>query len=150
MLRNSTNLKEQHHNLPMMLLHARETMLIEFEPILNQHCLTNQQWRIMSALNDHGHLSEKQLCAICQVLTLSIHTVLNRMCSLELIEIARSDTQEKIISLSDNGKNIMNEIMPMLSDKYAEIENSYGSDVLDSLYTALGQVLKHNNKYQTM
>ena len=131
-----------------MLLHARETMLLAFEPVLNQYCLTNQQWRILSALDEYGQLTEDELCTSCQILKLSISSILNRMANLELVEIQFDDSKQKIISLSQKGHQIIKEITPILSEKYNEIEKSYGTDVLDNLHNALDQVLQHNDKFR--
>ncbi|MDU2926702.1 MAG: homoprotocatechuate degradation operon regulator HpaR, partial [Bradyrhizobium sp.] len=37
-------------SLPMALLRAREAVMRQFRPILRQHGLTEQQWRILRAL----------------------------------------------------------------------------------------------------
>jgi hypothetical protein len=44
----------RHRNLPLLLLQARERVIARFRPILNAHGITEQQWRIVRALIDHG------------------------------------------------------------------------------------------------
>ena len=45
-----------HRNLPMLLLRAREKMMERFRPLITSHGLTEQQWRVIRALNESGPL----------------------------------------------------------------------------------------------
>ena len=45
-----------HRNLPLLLLQAREAVFARFRPLLNAVGLTEQQWRVVRALLDHGPL----------------------------------------------------------------------------------------------
>jgi len=47
-------------SLPLKLLKAREAALNYFRPILKEIPLTEQQWRIIRALNEYGALESKQ------------------------------------------------------------------------------------------
>ena len=51
----------RHRNLALLLLQARESVMAEFRPLLNEHGLTEQQWRVIRALLHDGPLEPRQL-----------------------------------------------------------------------------------------
>ena len=74
----STTLR--HRNLPQLMLQAREALMAQFRPILNENGVTEQQWRIIRALLTHGPLEPRQLCELCQISSPSIVGVLEPWC----------------------------------------------------------------------
>ena len=49
----------RHRNLPQLMLQAREALMAQFRPILNENGVTEQQWRIIRALLTHGRLEPR-------------------------------------------------------------------------------------------
>src|SRR5687768_9524932 len=47
-----TGLRSFDESLPMALLRAREAIMRRFRPILGRHDVTEQQWRVLRALDD--------------------------------------------------------------------------------------------------
>ncbi|HEY1228042.1 MAG TPA: homoprotocatechuate degradation operon regulator HpaR, partial [Ramlibacter sp.] len=43
-----------HRNLPRLLLQAREAVLAHTRPSLREHQLSDQQWRVLRVLGEHG------------------------------------------------------------------------------------------------
>ena len=58
-------------NLALLLLRSREGVMAHFRAILNQHGLTEQQWRVLRALLDDSPLEPRQICERCQLLSAS-------------------------------------------------------------------------------
>jgi DNA-binding MarR family transcriptional regulator len=50
-----------HRNLPLLLLQARERVMARFRPILNEHGITEQQWRIVRLLLEEGPLEPREI-----------------------------------------------------------------------------------------
>ena len=73
------SIASRHRNLPQLMLQAREALMAQFRPILNENGVTEQQWRIVRALLLHGALEPRQLCELCQISSPSIVGVLLRM-----------------------------------------------------------------------
>ena len=48
-------------SLTLSLLQAREAAMAFFRPLLNEHDLTEQQWRVIRILKQHGELENYQL-----------------------------------------------------------------------------------------
>lgn len=69
-----------HRNLPLLLLRAREEVISHFRPILNAHGVTEQQWRIVRALAEHGDALEvREISKLCTISGPSLTGVLARM-----------------------------------------------------------------------
>jgi hypothetical protein len=43
-----------HRNLPRLLLQARESLMVRTRPSLREHGLSDQQWRVLRVLGEHG------------------------------------------------------------------------------------------------
>src|ERR1700688_1208125 len=91
-----------HRNLPMLLLRAREKMMERFRPLITAHGLTEQQWRVIRALNEHGPMEPRQISGICTISSPSMAGVLGRMESLDLITKERfiDDQRRVLVSLT--------------------------------------------------
>ncbi len=66
-------------SLTLSLLQAREAAMAFFRPLLNQHDLTEQQWRVIRILKQHGELENYQLAELACILKPSMTGVLGRL-----------------------------------------------------------------------
>jgi homoprotocatechuate degradation regulator HpaR len=138
----------RHRNLPQLMLQAREALMAQFRPILNENGLTEQQWRILRALLINGPLEPRQLSAFCQISSPSITGVLMRMEEAGLVERERmEDDQRRLkVSVTARARQIGRRMLPAIDAQYGRIEATVGTDalthvydVLDGLLGALGQ-----------
>ena len=138
----------RHRNLPQLMLQAREALLARFRPILNEHGLTEQQWRILRALLINGPLEPRQLSEACQISSPSITGVLMRMEEAGLVERRRmQDDQRRLkVSVTARSRQLGRRMFPAIDAQYASVEAIVGVDalthvydVLDTLLGALGQ-----------
>ena len=86
-----------HRNLPQLFLKARESLMSHFRPILNHFGVTEQQWRILRVLDEHGQLEPREMCDLCQILSPSMTGVLSRMEELGLVERQRVAADQRRI-----------------------------------------------------
>jgi homoprotocatechuate degradation regulator HpaR len=131
------------------MLQTREALMAQFRPILNEHGLTEQQWRIVRALLMRGPLEPRQLCELCQISSPSIVGVLQRMSEAGLIERERMpDDQRRVrVSITARSRQLGKRMIPAIEERYAGIEEMVGVatlqqayDVLDALLASLGQM----------
>jgi len=110
-----------------------------FRPILNQFGLTEQQWRILRVLDEHGQLEPWELCDMCQILSPSMAGVLARMEETGLIHRSRmaEDQRRVIVRLASKGDQLLTEMGPLIDEQYLQIEQAYGKRVFDDLFKAL-------------
>jgi homoprotocatechuate degradation regulator HpaR len=130
-------------NLPLLLLRSREAVMARFRGILNQHGLTEQQWRVIRALLDESPLEPRQICERCQLLSASAAGVLARMEDLSLVRRERmaSDQRRVQVSITPKSRALARRIAPLAEAEYAQIEQALGAPLLAQIYASLDQLL---------
>ena len=128
-----------HRNLPQLFLKARDALMAHFRPVLNHFGVTEQQWRILRALDEHGQLEPRELCELCQILSPSMAGVLARMEELGLVERQRvaADARRVQVRLGEKGDRLIDEIAPLIERQYRLMEETWGKEVVDDLTDAL-------------
>ncbi|MGI4716774.1 MAG: homoprotocatechuate degradation operon regulator HpaR [Janthinobacterium lividum] len=128
-----------HRNLPQLFLKARDALMAHFRPILNHFGVTEQQWRILRALDEHGQLEPRELCELCQILSPSMAGVLARMEELGLVARERmaADARRVTVRLGEKGDRLIDEIAPLIEQQYRLMEQTWGKHLVDGLTDAL-------------
>jgi homoprotocatechuate degradation regulator HpaR len=128
-----------HRNLPQHFLKARDSLMSHFRPVLNHFGVTEQQWRILRALDEHVQLEPREICDLCQILSPSMTGVLARMEEIGLVERQRvaTDHRRVLVRLAPRGDLLIDEIAPLIERQYQFIEQAYGKKILDDLTLAL-------------
>ena len=113
--------------------------MAHFRPILNHFGLTEQQWRILRALDEHAQLEPREICNLCQILSSSMAGVLARMEEMALIQRSRvsEDQRRVLVRLAPKGDQLIDEMAPLIELQYQQIEQAYGKPVFDDLFNAL-------------
>jgi homoprotocatechuate degradation regulator HpaR len=133
----------RHRNLPQLLLQAREALMAQFRPILNENGVTEQQWRIVRALLMRGPLEPRQLCELCQISSPSIVGVLQRMEEAGLVERERmaDDQRRVLVSTTARSRQLGRRMIPAIEERYASIEKKVGVDTLQKAYDVIDALL---------
>lgn len=132
-----------HRNLPLLFLQARESVFARFKPILNTAGLTEQQWRVVRALLDHGPLEPRQIGDICRLSSPSLAGILARMDDLGLVlrERLENDQRRVRVSVTPKGQALAASLAPTIEATYRELENQLGVEFIAHLYTTLDEVI---------
>jgi homoprotocatechuate degradation regulator HpaR len=132
-----------HRNLPMLLLRAREKMMERFRPLITAHGLTEQQWRVIRALNESGPLEPRQISDLCTISSPSMAGVLARMEALGLVTKERfaEDQRRVLVTLTRKSHQIVKAISKELEARYAALEEEVGRDVVERVYRAIDDLL---------
>lgn len=133
----------RHRNLPQLMLQAREALMAQFRPILNENGVTEQQWRVIRALLTHGSLEPRQLCDLCQISSPSIVGVLGRMEEAGWIVRERmADDQRRVrVSATELSHQLGQRMIPAVEARYAQIEQQVGVETLQRVYDVLDALL---------
>ena len=133
----------RHRNLPHLLLRSRETLMAHFRPLLAEHGLTEQQWRVLREIVEQGPLEPRQLCEACSISSPSIVGVLARMESTGLIARARMphDQRRVRVSLTPRSRKIARRLVPLIERRYEALEKSLGLRAIQAAYDALDALL---------
>lgn len=135
--------KIRRRNLPLLLLQARESVLARFRPLLNANGITEQQWRIVRALSDTGPLEPREIVVQCGISSPSLAGVLARMETQGLVNRERieHDQRRQRVSLTAGSRALVSRMAPVVESTYAELERLVGREKLESLYTALDELV---------
>ena len=116
-----------------------------FRPVLNQHGVTEQQWRILRVLLDEDGLEPRQLCERCLISSPSIAGVLMRMEEAGWIQRERMEHDQRRVKVSVTAatKKLGKSIAPLIEREYQELEQQVGVKQLQQVYDALDTLLQH-------
>ena len=133
----------RHRNLPHLLLRARDTLMAQFRPLLSEHGLTEQQWRILRELLEQGPLEPRQLCDACSISSPSIVGVLLRMEETGLVARERMphDQRRVLVSTTAKSRQLALELVPQIEARYAALEQTLGVKAMQEVYDTLDALL---------
>jgi len=126
----------------MLLLKAREAVMMRFRPMLRDVGLTEQQWRVIRALSEVEEYDAGKLAAVSYILSPSLTRILQRLEARELIRrrVDDADQRRTLISLTADGRALFNAVRPLSRDIYEEIASNLGASRLSGLYNILEEV----------
>lgn len=139
---NSTLMRKYEDSIPLKLLKAREVTMGFFRPILQEIPLTEQQWRVIRALDEYDELESKQLAEMCCILSPSLTGIISRLEQQDYIQRRRSpeDQRRVLISLTEKAKTMFNTISPTLEARYQEITEQFSRENMEQLDKLLSQL----------
>lgn len=129
----------RHRNLPLLLLQARERVISRFRPILNEHGVTEQQWRLIRALLERGPMEPRDLVSVCQISSPSMAGVLARMDEAGWVLRSRveGDQRRVRVSLTAQSVALAEAMAPQIEAAYAQIEVRLGEAFTQQLQAML-------------
>ena len=122
-------------SLTLALLQAREAAMSFFRPSLNEHGLTEQQWRIIRILEQHGELEIYQLAELACILKPSMTGVLVRMEAAGMVHRrkAEQDQRRVLITLADKGKASFESMSQCMEANYQRLQDQFGEEKFQML-----------------
>lgn len=129
-------------SLPMALMRAREAVMRHFRPVLAEHDLSEQQWRVLRALRDaRTPVSAGELARSTFLLGPSLSRMLVTLEERGLIERASgSDARRAEISISASGLDLVGDVAPASELAYGRIDALLEPGELDTLYSLLAKL----------
>lgn len=122
-------------SLTLTLLQAREAAMSFFRPSLNEHGLTEQQWRIIRILQQHGELEIYQLAELACILKPSMTGVLVRMEAAGMVHRrkAEQDQRRVLVTLADKGVARFEAMSQCMEANYQRLQDELGDEKLQTL-----------------
>ena len=122
-------------SLTLALLQAREAAMSFFRPSLNEHGLTEQQWRIIRILEQHGELEIYQLAELACILKPSMTGVLVRMEAAGMVHRrkAEQDQRRVLVTLADKGKASFESMSHCMAANYQRLQDEFGEEKFEAL-----------------
>jgi homoprotocatechuate degradation regulator HpaR len=133
-----------HRNLPRLLLQAREAVMAHTRPSLREHGLSDQQWRVLRVLGEHGMVETGRVAREAVILGPSLTGVLARMERDGLIRRARdpADQRRTVVEATPKGTRMVQQLSESIEAHYAWMEKSLGKQKLSQLYVLLDEVIE--------
>jgi homoprotocatechuate degradation regulator HpaR len=130
-------------NLPLLLLQAREAVIAHFRPLLNEHGLTEQQWRVVRVLLEQGPLEPRQIVQLCRISSPSLAGVLARMDELGLVRRERLDHDQRRVLVTATAKScaLAASMAPQVEAVYAALQAQLGPEFTEGLYAMLDELV---------
>jgi len=136
---------ESNEYLPLLLLKARENSIAYVRPVLTEHGLTEQQWRVIRALQREGEMNAQDLAAESCILSPSLSRILNRL-ETDKIIVKKVDSQDQRalnIRLSAKGKRLHDRIGPKVEKQYKLLSQTVGKETIGNLVGLLEDFTSH-------
>ena len=132
-----------HRNLPRLLLQAREAVMAHTRPSLRAHALSDQQWRVLRVLGEHGAVDIGRVAREAYILGPSLTGVLARMERDGLVQRTRdpADQRRTMIEATPQGKKLVKRLSTTIEAHYVWLEKSMGKAKLAQLYGLLDELI---------
>ena len=129
-------------SLTLNLLQAREVAMSFFRPSLNQHGLTEQQWRIIRILSQQGELEINQLADLACILRPSMTGVLTRMEAAGMVRRrkAEQDQRRVLVQLDAEGEALFESMSQDMERNYGRLREQFGEEKLKTLLGLLNDL----------
>ena len=133
----------QHRNLPRLLLQAREAVMAHTRPSLREHQLSDQQWRVLRVLGEHGAVETGRVAREAFLLGPSLTGVLARMERDGLVVRSRDpqDQRRSVVEATAQGRKLVAKLSTSIEAHYAWMEASLGKAKLGALYGLLDELI---------
>ena len=132
-----------HRNLPRLLLQAREAVMAHTRPSLREHGLSDQQWRVLRVLGEHGAVETGRVASEAYILGPSLTGVLARMERDGLIRRERdpADQRRTVVEATAKGRKMVERLSHTIESHYQWLEHQLGKPKLTELYLLLDQLI---------
>lgn len=129
-------------SLTLTLLQAREAAMGFFRPSLNQHGLTEQQWRVIRILSQQGELEINRLAELACILKPSMTGVLVRMEAAGMVERRKveQDQRRVLVRLAEKGEACFSDMSEDMEANYLRLQEQLGEDKLQTLLSLLNDL----------
>ncbi len=134
--------QSKHASINIGLIQAREALMTQFRPILNQANVTDQQWRIIRLLAENGTLDFQDLANKACILRPSLTGILTRLEKADLVvRLKPSNDQRRVyLKLTTEGENLYQTIGAKVDERYDAIEEVFSKEKLSELKNLLAEL----------
>lgn len=140
-LLDDVGLRSIEQSLPLALLKARETAMSQFRPMLREHGLTEQQWRVIRVLVAFPRIDASEIARRSYLLAPSLTRILHYLEAEKLInrEVDKSDLRRAYFELTTKGQRLYRRVAPDSERIYQHISQTFGNEKLEKLYALLAE-----------
>lgn len=128
--------QSKHASINISLIQAREALMTQFRPILNDVGVTDQQWRIVRLLAENGTLDFQDLASQACILRPSLTGILTRLEKTGyVVRLKPSNDQRRVyLKLTPLGEKLYNDTNQLVDQRYDDIEAVFTKEKLHQLH----------------
>ena len=131
-------------SLPLALLRAREAVMARLRPVLREHDVTEQQWRVLRTLAEIDEIEVTILADRVFLLPSSLSRILRDLGQRGLIDRRASvdDMRRGLVSITGQGLALINALSPQAVAANRALEAAIGEEDVEELKRRLAAVVQ--------
>ena len=143
----SSTLPSTSRSLPIALIRAREGVMAPIREMLSETGITEQQWRVLRVLSEHGLLDTTTLAERYSLLFPSLTRIAASMRDKGLITQTRDeiDRRRQLIEITAAGQKIIDDRTSQSIQIVDDIKTKLGTDNYETLLDLLGLLDLNSN-----
>ena len=143
----SSKLPSTSRSLPSALIRAREGVMAPIREMLSETGITEQQWRVLRVLSEHGLLDTTTLAERSSLLFPSLTRIAASMRDKGLITQTRDeiDRRRQLIEITAAGQKIIDDRTSQSIQIVDDIKTKLGTDNYETLLDLLGLLDLNSN-----
>ncbi len=129
-------------SLPIALLRAREKVMGPIRAMLSDVDITEQQWRVMRVLNEHGASEPTRIAEDACLLLPSLTRILQKLGEKNLIVRARDekDRRKQVVEITEEGRGLIAANLPTSLALLDDVREKMGAERYDALLDLLNEL----------
>lgn len=133
-------------SLPIALLRAREALMGHFRPMLAEHDMTEQQWRVIRILAEADTVDASEMADRAFILAPSLTRIIRSLEERGIISKHKdeNDGRRVLLQITEAGLAIIHEVAPESRLIYDRLEKRFGREKIDHLLDMLDEVATFN------
>lgn len=132
------------HSLALACLRAREAVVSNFSPILQELKITEQQWRVVRIAYEYDELPFAELCRLSCIHKVSMARIVTALSEMGWMEKRKSevDLRAYTVSLTTQGRAVAQRAVTVAQAVYEDIFARYGQKKAELLLELLKDLEK--------
>ncbi|MGC3941005.1 homoprotocatechuate degradation operon regulator HpaR [Roseobacter sp. EG26] len=131
-------------SLPIALIRAREAVMAPIRDMLSETGITEQQWRVLRVLAEHGPMDTSTLATRAALLFPSLTRIANTLRKKELLTQTRdeSDRRRQLVRITPKGQKIIDDNTHEATRIIEDFKTTLGNENYETLLNLLEKILK--------
>jgi len=129
-------------SLPIALIRAREGVMSPIRDMLAETNITEQQWRVLRVLSEHGQMDAKSLAERASLLFPSLTRIAATLRKKGLVTQTRDekDRRRQFIAITASGQKIIDDRIPQSTEIVEGFKDTLGPENYETLLDLLAML----------
>lgn len=135
-------LTQTKHSLPIALLRTRELIMEEVRPMLLQHDITEQQWRVLRVISEDDGADATTIADRACIFAPSLTRILRKLSKKDFVQIMKDpkDRRRNRVKMTEKGRSFIQEVAPESLILFKALRKKVGNKRWEMLVELLGEI----------